>query len=134
MKLNILSCGIFQPELDIIIPEIKRKLKGCDIALTYLSPGLHNDCRRLKEELLNNLNEESSTKTVVLYGSMCHTEMTAILKNYHTVIPKEKNCIEIILKSEIKAEMDASGNIFYLTAGWLKNWREIFCKTWRRMR
>jgi hypothetical protein len=126
MNINILSCGIFRPELDIIIPEIKQELKNCDIMITYLAPGLHNDCKKMEEELTKNLEKIKSTKILLLYGSMCHTELPAILKNYDTVFPKEKNCVEIILKPEIKMEMDNYGNIFYLTAGWLKNWKEIF--------
>jgi hypothetical protein len=126
MQLNILSCGIFRPELDIIIPEIKHELTGYDIIITYLSPGLHNDCNKMEKELIENLNKTSSTKTLVLYGSGCHTKMSAILENYCTVFPKEKNCIEIILRPEIKAEMDKTGNVIYLTTGWLKAWKEIF--------
>jgi hypothetical protein len=112
--------------LDILIPEIKHELKDYDLTITYLSPGLHNDCKTMEAALTKHLSETSATKTVVLYGSACHTEIATILKNYHAALPKEKNCIEIILKPEIKTEMDKSGNIFYLTAGWLKNWREVF--------
>jgi hypothetical protein len=42
MRITIFSCGIFQPELDIIIPEIKQELENIDITVLYLSPGLHN--------------------------------------------------------------------------------------------
>jgi hypothetical protein len=49
-----------------------------------------------------------------------------MLKEYNTISPKEKNCIEMVLNPEIKAEMDKTGNIIYLTAGWLKAYREVF--------
>jgi hypothetical protein len=126
MRITILSCGIFQPELDIIIPEIKRELKNTDIEVIYLSPGLHNAPGKMKEELIQNLDKLKSEKTLTLYGSGCHTEISTILKGYDTVLPKEKNCIEVLLNSNVKAEIDKGGNIIYLTAGWLKAYREVF--------
>ncbi|MDR2517987.1 MAG: DUF1638 domain-containing protein, partial [Spirochaetaceae bacterium] len=125
MGLHILSCGIFRPELDIIISEVKSEVKH-DIIITYLSPGLHNDCNKMEKELIENLDKTRSAKTLVLYGSGCHTKMPAILKNYGAVLPREKNCIEMMLTPEIKAEMDKTGNVIYLTTGWLKAWKEIF--------
>jgi hypothetical protein len=130
MRITILSCGIFQPELDILIPEIKRELKNIDITVLYLSPGLHNAPGKMKEELTQNLDKLKSEKTLTLYGSGCHTEISTILKEYNTVSPKEKNCIEMVLNPDIKAEMDKSGNIIYLTAGWLKAYQEVF---WNNM-
>jgi hypothetical protein len=125
MRINILSCGIFRPELDAIISEIREKLKDHDIEITYLTPSLHIYALKMEEELTENLDKIKGSKVLVLYGSMCHTEMSRILQKYSAALPKEKNCIEIMLKPEIKSEMDKSGNINYLTAGWLENWREI---------
>jgi hypothetical protein len=130
MRITILSCGIFQSELDIIIPEIKQELNNIDITVLYLSPGLHNAPGKMKKELTQNLDKLKSEKTLTLYGSGCHIELSIILKEYNTVYPKEKNCIEILLNPEIKAEMDKNGNIIYLTAGWLKAHKEVF---WRDM-
>jgi hypothetical protein len=126
MRVNILACGIFRPELDRILPDLMRELKGYDIAVSYLPAGLHNDCDKMEKELRETLDKSGAGKTVVLYGSGCHTKMSAILKKYAAVFPEEKNCIEIILTPEIKAEMDKTGNVIYLTAGWLKSWKEIF--------
>ncbi|MDR0561170.1 MAG: DUF1638 domain-containing protein [Spirochaetaceae bacterium] len=105
------ACGIFQPELDVIIPKIKQELQNIDIAVIYLSPGLHNTPEKMKEELIQNLDNLKSEKTLTLYGSGCHTEIATMLKEYNAVSPKEKNCIEMVLNPEIKAEKDKSGNI-----------------------
>jgi hypothetical protein len=59
----------------------------------------------MKEKLIQNLDKLKSEKTLTLYGSGCHTELSIILKEYNTVYPKEKNCIEILLNPEIKAEI-----------------------------
>jgi hypothetical protein len=125
MRINILSCGIFRPELDIVISEIREKFSGHDIGITYLSPSLHVYPLKMEEELTTNLNKISASKVLVLYGSMCHTELSEILQKYNVMLPKERNCIEIMLKPEIKNKMDKAGNINYLTTGWLKNWKEI---------
>jgi hypothetical protein len=125
MRINILSCGIFRPELDIVIAEIRDKFKEHDIRITCLPPSLHVYPLKMEEELTKNLDEMKDSKVLVLYGSMCHTKLPEIVQKYNALLPKEKNCIEIMLKPEMKNEMDKSGNINYLTAGWLKTWKEI---------
>ncbi|MDR3342822.1 MAG: DUF1638 domain-containing protein, partial [Treponema sp.] len=72
------------------------------------------------------LDSTKRQKTILLYGSMCHPELSSITKAYNVIIPHGKNCIELILSPEKKAEIDKTGNIFYLTCGWLRYWREIF--------
>lgn len=125
MQINILSCGIFRMELDMVISEIRDKFEDHDIKVTYLPSNLHVYSLKMEEELTENLDKIKNSKVVVLYGNMCHTEMSRILQKYDAVLPKEKNCIEIMLRPEIKNEMDKNGNINYLTTGWLKNWKEI---------
>jgi hypothetical protein len=109
----------------MVILEIKDKFKDHDIKITYLPPSLHIYSLKMEEELTENLDKNINSNVLVLYGTMCHTELSRILQKYNVLLPKEKNCIEIMLKPEIKKEIDKSGNINYLTAGWLKNWREI---------
>jgi hypothetical protein len=125
VPLTILSCGIFQPELDLILPEIRSELDYADIEVTYLSPGLHSNPSKMKEKLTQSLERLKSSEVVALYGSMCHTELEAILGEYGVSFPCEKNCIEIMLSSDRKAEMDKLCNNIYLTAGWLKSWRDM---------
>ena len=38
------------------------------------------------------------------------------------------NCIEILLGEEKVRELDNECSTFYITDGWLKNWRSIFCE------
>ncbi|MDR1231878.1 MAG: DUF1638 domain-containing protein [Spirochaetaceae bacterium] len=125
MRIDILSCGIFRPELDIAIAEIRDNFKGHNIEITYLPPSLHVYPLKMEEELTKNLDKMKDSKVLVLYGSMCHADLPEIAEKYNALVPKEKNCIEIMLRPEIKNEMDKTGNINYLTAGWLKTWKEI---------
>jgi hypothetical protein len=126
MSLNILACGIFQPELEKVLPAIKRELNEEDITVTFLSPAFHIDNNKMEDEITNNLELTKPWKTLLLYGSMCHTNLSSIIKDYNVVNPHEKNCIELILSAERKGDIDKSGNVFYLTCGWLKYWRDIF--------
>jgi hypothetical protein len=125
MRINILSCGIFRPELDMVIAEIRDKFEDHAIEITYLPPSLHVYPLKMEEELTRNLDKMKDSKVLLLYGSMCHTDLPRILEKYNALVPQEKNCIEIMLKPEIKNTMDKAGNINYLTAGWLKTWKEI---------
>jgi hypothetical protein len=126
MLLNILSCGILQFELNKIIPKIKQELKKHDIEINFLSPGLHVDYNKMETEVITNLEAKKGEKILLLYGSMCHTKLVSIAKDYNAILPVEKNCIEMILSPDKKGEMDGYGNVFYITAGWLRHWREIF--------
>jgi hypothetical protein len=126
MGLKIIACGIFRPELNKIIPALRRELNDRDIEVTFLPPGLHNNCNKMETEIVENLEADKNGKPLLLYGCMCHTELESIAKNYDAVLPAGKNCIEIILSPRKKAEIDMSGNVFYLTAGWVRQWRDIF--------
>jgi hypothetical protein len=63
---------------------------------------------------------------MLLYGRMCHTDMAGITKDTGVIYPRTSNCVEAFLSPEKKKEMDATGNVYYLTMGGLKLWREIY--------
>ncbi|MDR3324728.1 MAG: DUF1638 domain-containing protein [Spirochaetaceae bacterium] len=126
MTFNIVACGIFRPELEKILPEIKKELGEEDIPVVFLSPALHLDNNKMADEIIKQLDATKPQKTVLLYGSMCHTNLASIVNGRPVAHPQEKNCIELILSAERKEEIDKSGNVFYLSCGWLKYWREIF--------
>ncbi|MDR2798302.1 MAG: DUF1638 domain-containing protein [Treponema sp.] len=126
MSLSLLSCGIFRFELEKILPEIKEALNGQDIHLDFLSPALDVKADILEESVTEHLESHPHDKTVLLYGGMCHTEWARITGKFGTVYPKSANCVEILLSPEKKKMSDASGNIYYLTMGGLKLWKEIY--------
>jgi hypothetical protein len=97
-----------------------------DIKVDFLSPGLHIDPNRMETEVIKNLESKKGTKILLLYGSMCHTKLVSIAKDYNAAVLTEKNCVELLLGPEKKKAIDDSGNVFYLTAGWLQYWRDMF--------
>lgn len=125
-KLHVLSCGIFRPEFEKIFAEIKQDLDDQDIAVDFISPGLHVNQEKLGKGISAGLAPLKEEKILLLYGSMCHPDLAEIVEGYDLIHPKEPNCVEIMLDPTRKKELDEGGNIFYMTAGWLKYWREIF--------
>jgi len=57
---------------------------------------------------------------------MCHPKMSEFIEEYDVIKLQPRNCIELILGKERQNELEKSDKIFYLTQGWLQNWREIF--------
>ena len=53
MNIFILSCGVFEPELNKILKEIKEeKIFEQDIEVKYLPFGLHTNLNKLKYEII----------------------------------------------------------------------------------
>ena len=58
MNIFILSCGVFEPELNKILKEIKEeKIFEQDIEVKYLPFGLHTNLNKLKYEITANLDK-----------------------------------------------------------------------------
>lgn len=124
--LHILSCGIFQPELEGLFAELKEDLAEYEIAVDFIPPGLHVNNDKLGKGIAAGLTPLKKEKVLLLYGSMCHPDLAEIVKGYDLIYPEAPNCVELILSPPRKKELDEGGNIFYMTAGWLKYWHEIF--------
>lgn len=126
MIFHLLACGIFQPELDRVLEQIRAKgLFDGDIAVTYLPVGLHVDFGLLKEAVVKALDSLTGERVVLLYGARCHPQFDEWLQDYSLVRFEQANCIELILGERMK-EIDHASRTFYLTTGWLLKWREIF--------
>jgi hypothetical protein len=124
----VLSCGIYRLELEKILPEIQEEL-GADLSVNYLPPALDVNETHLAAAItegLKTLADKGIRPTMLLYGRMCHTDMAGVIKDTGAIHPQTANCVEAFLSPEKKKEMDATGNVYYLTMGGLKLWREIY--------
>jgi hypothetical protein len=122
----VLSCGIFQPELERLLPEIMRELGGREIEVSFVPPALHVDYKKLKAGIMEGLAPFDGRATLLLFGSMCHPEISKIAGEHGAVHLRECNCIDAMLTPERKRELESAGRTFFLTAGWLQSWRDIF--------
>lgn len=130
MQCNLLTCGIFQPELDRVLPEIRAEhpqlFADLDLVTRFVPSALHVDYVKLKKGVTDGLEECRPGNTALLYGYMCHPDLPQIAEEYGVPYLGVGNCIEIFLEPERKKELEKDGLIYYLTGGWLANWREIF--------
>jgi len=127
MEVRIVSCGIFQLELERVLEEIKAEWASADdFKVTYLTPALHVNLNKLKDGITESLNIVTEEKIVLFYGSMCHPEISEFTKKYHVIRLQPRNCIELVLGKERQKELEGSDRVFYLTPGWLQNWQNIF--------
>ncbi len=127
MEACIVACGIFQPELELVLEQIKAEQALEDgIEIAYVAPALHVDYDRLKEGITAALDAVTADRTVLLFGSMCHPEIGEFTEHYGVVRPTPGNCVELILGKERMQEIEKSARVFYLTPGWLQNWDQIF--------
>lgn len=122
MKIFILSCGVFEPELNKILEEINNeKIFTEDIQVKYLPFGLHTSLNKLKHEIVSNLNSIKADKIILLYGSKCHYEFYKFLKDFPNLISfEESNCIELISNNKERGDKD-----LYITPGWVLKFDEL---------
>jgi hypothetical protein len=120
----VLSCGIYRLELEKILPEIREELNA-DLLIRYLPPALDVHENRLAEAVTEGL-RDLGRPAALLYGRMCHTNMAGIAGDAGALHLRTANCVEAFLSPEKKREMDAAGNVYYLTMSGLTLWREIY--------
>ncbi len=120
---KILCCGMLQREVEYL-------LAGKDVTVTYLDPGLHVDFGRLAKTLGQSLREATGQAPAVVYGQACHPAMVEMVAAHGGRLLEAVNCIEALLGDRL-AELDAGGKTFYLSVGWLENWRKMFVEELR---
>lgn len=127
MNIFILSCGVFEPELNKILKEIKEEnIFNEDINVKYLPFGLHSNLDKLKSEIVTNLDKIENNKVILLYGSKCHYNFHNFLKNYDNVITfDDANCMELIIKNDENKKSIIDNKNLYITSGWILKFDEL---------
>ncbi|WP_407314456.1 DUF1638 domain-containing protein [Desulfosporosinus sp. SB140] len=125
--MRIVACGIFQLELERILQEIRSEwASATKINVIYTAPALHVNYADLRANIVKSLDAAAEEKMVLLFGSMCHPEISEFKENYPVITLHAKNCIELILGTKMMDDLGNFSNIFYMTPGWLQNWKRIF--------
>ncbi|MTI85679.1 MAG: DUF1638 domain-containing protein [Firmicutes bacterium] len=115
---KILCCGILRHELEHL-------LEKQNVDITYIEAALHVDFDKLAQSVTKNLHGMGGNGIPLIIGTQCHPEMEQLVAEHGGRVMQAKSCIEMLL-GEKMAEMDAEAKTFYLTSGWLENWRHIF--------
>ncbi len=123
MNIIILSCGVFEPELNKILDEIKEdKLFSEDIDVKYLPFGLHTNLDKLKNVVTTSLDNLKCDKIILLYGSKCHYMFHDFLKDYDNLVTfEESNCLDLIIGDK----WNSNDKNLYLTPGWVLKFDEL---------
>lgn len=117
-----ISCGIFKNELEFLV-----RKKGLEWNIIFLDAALHVNFDQLKKQLVNVLEEHSKTgkELNVLYGH-CHPEIMEIMERYGAKKMNAGNCLEAIVGAEEIQRLDSEAKSFFLTVGWVNNWKKMF--------
>ena len=128
MKIGILACSVFEPELEKVLSDIEnKKLFEDNIEVTYLHFGLHTNLDKLEKDVTDSLDKLTLKydKVIVLYGSKCHYRFFEFLKKYDNIVTiKPANCLEAIIGDKVVESYVESKNI-YLTSGWVEKFDEL---------
>ncbi|MEK6672793.1 MAG: DUF1638 domain-containing protein [Nitrospirota bacterium] len=122
-KTNIfISCGIFKEELEYLMEE-----KKLDRNIVFLDAVLHVNFDKLKAKLVDALEENSNNQIElkVLYGC-CHPEIGEIMERYGARRIGASNCLEAMIGAEEIQRLDSEAKTFFLSAGWVNHWEEMF--------
>ena len=122
MKLPILSCGIFKYELKAVRADIEREL-GAELTADYLPPALDLNFELMETTLRAHLD---GTPTALLYGYMCHPQMGDISAECGAALTCRANCAAMFISPERADELRGEENVFFLTLGGLRQWRDIY--------
>ena len=115
---KILCCGILRHEIEHLLGEQNKDI-------TFIDAALHVDLDKLAQSVIENLRVMAGSTIPLIIGNQCHPDLEQIAAEHGGRVIKAKSCIEMLL-GEKMAELDAEANTFYLTSGWLENWRSIF--------
>lgn len=117
------GCSILAEEINLALKELNLAEQD---PIMNIDAALHVDLDLLMNELKAKLDRAANMGTpLVLLGSKCHPEIQQITQKYKGKIVNGANCIELLLGSKMD-ELDQEAKTFYITNGWLKNWKEIF--------
>ncbi|MCK4391942.1 DUF1638 domain-containing protein, partial [Candidatus Bipolaricaulota bacterium] len=131
---TIVSCGTLRPELDHLKESGFLNTKK----ILYTAPGLHEDYRRLKEQLINKLEKaiEYSKNIIVVYGSSCYLDLEKeppesiddLINRGEGNISRIRaaRCIDMLADSKNRGEISKGEKVYWITPGWLKYWKAIF--------
>lgn len=130
----IVSCGTLRPELDYLQESGFLNARR----ILYTGPGLHEDYKRLKEQLIAQLEKAAtySENIIVVYGSSCYLDLQkeppesidALIDRSEGNISRIRaaRCIDMLASAEQRKEISKEGKIYWITVGWLKYWKAVF--------
>ncbi len=118
MRLKVLGCGVFEPELRTLIPDSPHKV---DVDL--LEAGLHETPSRLREtvqERIDAAGGEGFDAVALAYGLCGRGTAGLVARGLRVVIPRVHDCLTLFLGSreEYRDQFRRHPGTYYITPGW----------------
>jgi len=114
-KKYLISCPIFKDELELVLPA------STALNIRYMDYRIHNDGKRMFEELQKAVASVDSDDISILVGRECYCEMSIgdFAESINAKLPDEKNCIEMILGHERTLALQQNRTTIH-THGWMR--------------
>lgn len=133
---SIVSCSTLRMELNYLK---ESGFLNVDKIL-YTVPGLHENPQELERQLKRQIEsaKKYSQKIIVVYGSGCFIDVNDPSRSIDRLIQEQgddiqridaKNCIDMLVNIEEREKIAKEQMIYWLSPGWLQNWKVIF-KDW----
>lgn len=133
---TIVSCGTLRRELYYL-----KDIHFLDAdKILYTAPGLHEKQTELEKQLVRHLMnaKKYSQKIIVVYGERCYLDPDNPFRDIDQIIREHgagisriqaRSCIDMLASAEERERISEGRKIYWLTPGWLENWKQIF-KEW----
>lgn len=119
MKLKVLACGVFEPELRALSPESPH-----EIVLHLLDAGLHARPDQLRHTMQAAIDAASNFDAVVLVYGLCGRGTAGLVaRDVPVVMPRVHDCLTLFLgsRAEYRRQFERHPGTFYITAGWYEH-------------
>jgi len=119
VRLKTLACGVFEPELRVLIQESPH-----EIDLTLLDAGLHERPDELRRSAQEAIDAATDADAVVLVYGLCGRGTAGLVaREAPVVIPRVHDCLTLFLgsRAEYRRQFERHPGTFYITAGWYEH-------------
>ncbi len=116
MKLKVVACGVFEPELRALIADTPQAVE-----LQLLDAGLHERPDQLRREVQAAIDADADADAVALLYGLCGRGTAGLIaREVPVVLPRVHDCLTLFLgsRAEYRRQFSQHPGTFYLTAGW----------------
>ncbi len=118
MRIKLLGCGVFEPELEALIPQTPH-----EVDFEPLEAGLHDTPNELRERVqasIDRAGAEGFDAVALAYGLCGRGTSGLVARGVTLVIPRVHDCLTLFLGSreEYRRQFREHPGTYYMTPGW----------------
>ena len=125
MKLKIVACGVFEPDLRRLAADAAAHAVN-ELDIEVLDAGLHArpaELRLRAQDAIDRASREGGFDAIVLAYGLCGRGISGLVsRDIPLVVPRVHDCISLFLGSgaEYRRQFSKHPGTFYMTAGWFE--------------